>query len=83
MPTIAIVDGAKIMMYANDHPPVHFHVLFAEHRAVIDVDTLKLIRGQLPSAKHRAIVKWAAPRRAKLLQAWDTTQAHLLPARVR
>jgi hypothetical protein len=44
MPTIAIVDGVKIMMYANDHPPAHFHALFAEDRAVIDVGTLKLVR---------------------------------------
>jgi len=21
------------MMYADDHPPAHFHALFAEHRA--------------------------------------------------
>jgi hypothetical protein len=82
MPTIAIVDGVKIMMYANDHPPAHFHALFAEYRAVIDIGTLKLVRGQLPSAKRGAIVKWAAPRRAKLLHAWDMTQAHFLPARV-
>ncbi|ODN70520.1 DUF4160 domain-containing protein [Methylobrevis pamukkalensis] len=38
MPTVAMVDGVKIMFYADDHPPPHFHALLAEHAAVIDID---------------------------------------------
>jgi hypothetical protein len=45
MPTLAIVDGVRLMMYGNDHPPPHFHTLLAEYRAVIDVRSLKLDRG--------------------------------------
>ena len=82
MPTIAVVDGAKLLMYANDHPPPHLHVLFAEHRAVIDIQTLKLDRGELPRAKLRAILGWAASRRVRLLEAWDLTQAHGNPVRI-
>ena len=83
MPTIAIVEGANILMYPNDHPPAHFHVLFAEHRAVIDLETLRLVRGELPRAKFRAIVRWARPRRAKLHEAWDVTLSQLIPERIR
>jgi len=77
MPTIAIVDGVRLMMYFNDHPPAHFHALLAAYRAVIDIETLTLSRGYLPRAKFRAIVRWAAPRRDGLMHAWDLTQAHL------
>jgi hypothetical protein len=45
MSIIGTVDGAKLYMYPNDHPPPHFHVLFAEYRAVIDIRTMKSIRG--------------------------------------
>jgi hypothetical protein len=83
MPTIAIVEGANILMYANDHEPAHFHVLFAEHRAVIDIRTLKLGRGELPRAKLRTIIKWAEPRRAQLFKAWDITQSQVIPERIR
>jgi hypothetical protein len=62
-------------MYANDHPPPHFHVLYAEHRAVIDLRTLRLSRGGLPKPKLRMIVKWAEARRSRLLDAWDIVQA--------
>jgi len=83
MALIAIVDGTKLYMYGNDHPPPHFHVLFAEHRAVIDIKTLKLSRGDLPKSKLRAVVKWARPRRDKLLEAWTTMQALLDPGNIR
>src|SRR4051812_24711937 len=35
MATIAVVDGVKIMLYANEHPPPHFHAKFAEFQAVM------------------------------------------------
>ena len=82
MALIAIVEGAKLYMYANDHPPPHFHILFAEHRGVIDIRTLKPRAGELPKAKLRAILKWARPRRAELLEAWNITQALLGPKRI-
>jgi hypothetical protein len=70
-------------MYPNDHPPPHFHVLFAEYRAVIDIRTLKPSRGELPKAKLRAILKWAKPRRGQLLEAWNITQTNLIPEKIR
>jgi hypothetical protein len=82
MPIVAIVDGARLIMYANDHPPPHFHVLLAEYRGVIDIRTHKLSRGELPKSKLRVILKWAKPRRARLLEARDTTQAQLIPERI-
>ncbi len=82
MSIIGIVDAAKLYMYPNDHPPPHFHVLFAEYRAVIDIRTMKLSRGDLPKAKLRAIIKWARPRRAKLVEAWNITQQNFVPEKI-
>jgi hypothetical protein len=82
MSIIGIVDGAKLYMYPNDHPPPHFHVLYAEYRAVIDIRTTRLSRGHLPKAKLRAIIKWAATRRADLIEAWNITQQNLVPEKI-
>ena len=76
MPTIAIVDGVKLLMYTNDHPPAHFHALLAEHRAAIDIETLALSSGYLPTAKFRVIKRWARQHQQQLRRAWDLTQAH-------
>jgi hypothetical protein len=50
MPTVAIVEGVRIIFFWNDHPPPHFHVEFAEHHGQISVETLELIEGSLPPA---------------------------------
>jgi len=51
MPTVAIVEGVKIQFYAREHPPAHFHAVFAEYRAQIDIASLRVLRGSLPPAK--------------------------------
>lgn len=30
-------------MYFDDHPPPHFHAIYADSKAVIDIETLALI----------------------------------------
>ena len=60
MATVAMVDGVKIMLYANEHPPPHFHAKFAEFHAVIDINKLTIIRGKLPPSKSNAVIHWAA-----------------------
>jgi hypothetical protein len=71
MAMLAFIDGMKIYVYANDHGRPHFHVLAAEHRAVIDIDTMRLTRGYLPRARLRKLLAWAKPRRDQLYEAWD------------
>jgi hypothetical protein len=44
MANIGVVEGVKLFMYANDHPPPHFHALFAEYRAVIDIQSMSVNR---------------------------------------
>jgi hypothetical protein len=54
MPTVAIVEGVKIQFFAREHPPPHFHAVFAEHRAQIDIRSLHVLRGSLPLSKTRS-----------------------------
>ena len=35
-------------MYFNDHNPPHFHVRHGEHRAVLRIQPLMLLHGNLP-----------------------------------
>ena len=82
MPTVAIVDGVRVVFYFNEHPPPHFHVVFAEYRAIIDIGTLEMIRGELPRAKLHTVLEWATPRRDHLLLAWEEAQSMLPPQRI-
>lgn len=66
MPIVATVDGVRVMFYANEHPPPHFHAAIGEHQAVIDIDSLTVTAGFLPVAKRRRVMAWAKPRQAAL-----------------
>lgn len=76
MPTVAVVDGVKIQFYANEHPPPHFHAEFAEHQAVIDIESLSIVAGFLPPAKRRKVVAWATTRRRQLALAFIQATSH-------
>jgi hypothetical protein len=75
MATVALVDGVKIMLYANEHPPSHFHAKFAEFHAVIDIDKLVIIRGSLPPSKSNAVIRWATGRQEALRSAFVEAMA--------
>ena len=75
MATVAVVDGVKIMLYANEHPPPHFHAKFAEFHAVIDIDKLAIIRGSLPPSKSNAVIRWATGRQEALRSAFVEAMA--------
>ncbi len=75
MPTIAIIEGVKIVVYANEHPPPHVHARIAEHHAVISIDDLRVTEGFLPVAKKRKVLAWAATRQHQLRRAFATAIA--------
>ena len=41
MPTISRFYGILIQMYFGDHVPPHFHALYAEFEALIDIQTFR------------------------------------------
>ncbi|MBV8472310.1 MAG: DUF4160 domain-containing protein [Hyphomicrobiales bacterium] len=76
MPVVAMVDGVKILFYANEHPPAHFHATIGEHRAVIEILSLSITAGSLPPAKRAKVLSWAASRRTVLLERFAAAIAH-------
>ena len=64
MPEISRFFGMVVQMYYADHEPPHFHVRYAEHRALISIETLSVLRGGLPPRALGLVTEWAAaPRR--------------------
>ena len=82
MPTVAIVDGVKIQFFAREHPPPHFHAVFAEHRAQIEIASLRVIRGRLPRGKLRSVISWAETHREALQEGWDAVMAKRKPEKI-
>ena len=82
MPTVAIVDGVKIQLFAREHPPPHFHAVFAEYRASIEIAGLQVMQGSLPPAKLAAVIRWAEQHRGALLRNWNLVAANERPEKI-
>jgi hypothetical protein len=82
MPEISRFFGIVIQMFASDHAPPHFHALYGEHEVLIDIRTLEIIRGSLPSRVLGLTLEWAAMHRAELTADWELCEKKLPPARI-
>ena len=71
MPQISQFFGIVIYMYFNEHLPSHFHAEYGEAEAVYRIDTLDVIRGELPRRAHALVVEWATLHRPELRADWD------------
>ena len=76
MPVVAIVDGVKIMFYANEHPPAHFHAKIAEFQTVVDIESVRIVADRLPPAQSRSVLACAASRQAVLRHTFVAAMAH-------
>ena len=59
MPAFKMIDAVKIDLYARDHPPPHFHAIYAEYEELIEIDTLKTIVGMIPKNQRQKVINWA------------------------
>lgn len=59
-------------MFFNDHNPPHFHVQYENHRAMIAIQELSLLRGKLPPRVRALVLEWADLHRMELLANWES-----------
>ncbi len=70
MPEICRFYGIIIRMYSGDHPPPHFHAVYGEHEAFIEVETGQILYGHLPATALRLVQTWLVQHREELNQDW-------------
>jgi hypothetical protein len=83
VPTVAIVDGVKIQFYPDEHPPPHFHAVFAEFVAQIRIDPPMVLRGSLPQNKLKPVLEWTSGQREGLMRAWTAIETGRKPEKLR
>ncbi|MET7255849.1 DUF4160 domain-containing protein [Dyadobacter fermentans] len=59
MPEIIRFFGIVIRMFFDDHNPPHFHAEFQAHRAIIDIQNVRLLDGTLPPKQLKQVQAWA------------------------
>ncbi|MBF0627481.1 MAG: DUF4160 domain-containing protein [Magnetococcales bacterium] len=71
MPELCRFFGIIIRMFNNDHNPPHFHVIYGDDEALIDIGTLEVLYGHLPRRALAIVLEWAAIHREMLQQNWE------------
>jgi hypothetical protein len=71
MPCISQFYGISIYLYYRDHAPPHFHAIYADYDAEIDIATAALLDGTLPRKARNLVMEWAELHRDELQHNWD------------
>jgi Domain of unknown function (DUF4160) len=72
MPTIAQIDGVRIMMFQSDHDPPHFHAFGADFEAKFSIDPFVVMeaRGRLRARDLLLIRNWLLKHRSAVTENW-------------
>lgn len=70
MPLIFSLGSIKIYVYFNDHLPPHFHAIYTEYEAIIEIESLQLMAGKLPSKELKRVLQWARDNQSFLLKSY-------------
>lgn len=76
MPRIAEFYGIVVAIYYNDHEPPHVHVSYAGARALVGIDPIVVLRGEVPRRALGLISEWAAIHQGELIDNWERARAH-------
>lgn len=67
MPEISRFFGIVIRMYFDDHEPPHFHAIYQEHQAELEIESLGILAGRLPAL----VVERASQHQSELRDNWE------------
>lgn len=71
MPELCRFYGIIIRMFWADHPPPHFHAIYGEYEALVEISTSEIIEGSLPLGARSLVSQWIALHRSEILEQWE------------
>jgi hypothetical protein len=73
--------GIIIQMFFNDHNPPHFHVVYGEFKAVINIDD-EIVEGFMPKRALKLVFEWMDLHKKELIDNWQLAQNGELPKKI-
>ena len=74
MPQISRFFGIVIYMYAKDHLPPHFHAIYNDEEAQIEIATGQILKGELNKRALKLVQEWAEMHKEELLKNFEEAQ---------
>ena len=75
MPEVSRFFGIVILIFFNDHDPPHFHAVYGEYEALIEIESLAIYRGGLPGRALALVQEWAVIHREELRKDWELARS--------
>ena len=81
MPILSQFYGISLKMYFQqvEHNPPHIHAIYGEFAGAIDIETGKMLEGDLPTKALNLIQEWIKLHKNELLDIWYTQQFKHIP----
>lgn len=81
MPVLARFYGIIIRMYfqQSEHNPPHIHAIYGDNVAAIDIQSCKVLEGNLPPKALAMVQEWISIHRSDLMTIWNTQEFKVLP----
>jgi hypothetical protein len=70
MPEICRFFGIIIYMNYRDHRPPHFHAIYGEYEALINIERVSVLIGYLPPRALGLVIEWASMHKEELKKVW-------------
>jgi len=77
MPEVSRFYGIVIRFYYRDHPPMHFHAIYAEYEALIEIETGNIHEGFLPKKALELVNEWRLLHLEELSDAWQKSRQEI------
>lgn len=71
VPEISRFFGIIIRMYFDDHNPPHFHAIYGKTEALVGINPILNLSGDLPFRAISMVVEWSALHQQELMDNWQ------------
>ena len=71
---VARVNGLKIEIYPNEHPPPHFHVKSPNIDASFNIENCSLLDGSISLSDQKKVRYWHKYSKTLLIETWNSTR---------
>jgi len=69
-------------MFWQDHAPPHFHALYGEYEALVNIQTMEVYAGYLLRRALSLVLEWAAVHRSELMEDWGLCDRKQMPKKI-
>jgi len=76
MPELCRFFGIVIGIFYREHGRPHFHAVYGEFEAVIDIETGAVISGDFPKRALSLVSEWRSVHVSELQENWDLARQH-------